>query len=78
VMPRIHHNGEPDVVFHEPNTDQAILQSLTAHGHALQQADIIGRVQAIWCPKGVENLKTGCQAKADSRGDGLSVVLQGQ
>ncbi len=77
-LPRIHHNGEPDVVFHEANTDQAILQSLAAHGHALQQVDILGRVQAIWCPKGVENEKIGCQAKADPRGDGLSVVLQGQ
>ena len=78
VAGRIHHNGEPDVVFHEPNTDQSVLQSLTDQGHGLQQADILGRVQAIWCPRAVENLKTGCQAKADPRGDGLSVVLQGQ
>jgi gamma-glutamyltranspeptidase / glutathione hydrolase len=54
------------------------LQSLKSLGHVLQQADILGRVQAIWCPQGVENLKNGCQAQADPRGDGLSVVLQGQ
>ncbi len=75
---RIHHNGEPDVVFHEPNTVESVLRSLTSHGHGLQQADILGRVQAIWCPNGVEDLKSGCQAKADPRGDGLAIVLQGQ
>ncbi len=75
---RLHHNGEPDVVFHEPNTDQSVLQSLTSQGHGLQQADILGRVQAIWCPEGVESLKSGCQSDADPRGDGLSIVLQGQ
>ncbi len=78
VAGRLHHNGEPDVVFHEPSTDQGVLQSLTSQGHALQQADILGRVQAIWCPNAVENIKTGCQAKADPRGDGLAVVLEAQ
>ena len=42
-----------------------------------QQADILGRVQAILCPRGTENA-AGCQAKADTRGDGLGVVLLGQ
>ena len=78
IAGRIHHNGQPDVVFHEPNTDPATLQSLTAQGHALQQAAILGRVQAIWCPRGVANERTGCEAKADPRGDGLAIVLQGQ
>jgi gamma-glutamyltranspeptidase/glutathione hydrolase len=78
VAGRLHHNGQPDVVFHEPNTDQATLQNLTNLGHSLRQADILGRVQAIWCPSGTENSKTGCQAKADLRGDGLSAVLQAQ
>jgi gamma-glutamyltranspeptidase / glutathione hydrolase len=75
---RLHHNGEPDVVFHEPGTDQSELQTLTSQGHALQQADILGRVQAIACPRGVENANYGCQATADSRGNGLAIVLQAQ
>ncbi len=73
---RIHHNGQPDVVFHEPNTDQSVLQSLTSQGHGLQQADILGRVQAIYCPRGVDNINYGCQAKADPRGNGIALVLQ--
>src|SRR5262249_27453117 len=46
---RIHHNGQPDVVFHEPNVDPGVLASLTSRGHTVQQAALLGRVQAIWC-----------------------------
>lgn len=74
---RLHHNGEPDLVFHEANVEQSVAQTLQNQGHTLQQADILGRVQAILCPRGVEN-PAGCQAKADTRGDGLGVVLLGQ
>ena len=74
---RLHHNGEPDVVFYEANTEPSVLQALQGAGHNLQKADILGRVQAVVCPRGVENA-AGCQAKADTRGDGLGVVLQGQ
>jgi gamma-glutamyltranspeptidase/glutathione hydrolase len=74
---RLHHNGEPDVVFYEANTDPSVLQTLQGAGHNLQKADILGRVQAVICPRGVENA-AGCQAKADTRGDGLGVVLLGQ
>ena len=74
---RLHHNGEPDLAFHESNVDPSVLQTLQSQGHTLQQADIIGRVQAVLCPRGTENA-AGCQAKADTRGDGLGVVLLGQ
>lgn len=77
AMGRLHHNGEPDTVFYEANTDQSVLQTLQSQGHNLQKADILGRVQAIFCPKGATNA-AGCQAKADTRGDGLGVVLFGQ
>jgi gamma-glutamyltranspeptidase/glutathione hydrolase len=73
---RIHHNGSPDVVFYEPGTDPALLQDLTQHGHQLQQASILGRVQAIWCPSSSKNQDVGCQAAADPRGDGEALVLR--
>ena len=73
----MHHNGDPDTVFYEANTDQSVLQTLQSQGHNLQKADILGRVQAIFCPKGATNA-VGCQAKADTRGDGLGAVLLGQ
>ncbi len=73
---RIHHNGSPDVVFYEPGTDTALLQDLTQHGHQLQQASILGRVQAIWCPRSSKDQSVGCQAAADPRGDGSAIVLR--
>ena len=76
ALHRIHHNGSPDVVFYEPDTDPSLLQDLTQHGHQLQQASILGRVQAIWCPRSSTNQDVGCQAAADPRGDGEALVLQ--
>lgn len=73
---RIHHNGLPDVVFYEPGTDGALLQDLTQHGHQVQQASILGRVQAIWCPRSSKDQDVGCQAAADPRGDGNALVLR--
>ena len=76
ALKRIHHNGSPDEVFYEPGTDPAVLQDLQQHGHQLQQAGILGRVQAVWCPRNSDNKDAGCQAAADPRGDGLALVLQ--
>jgi gamma-glutamyltranspeptidase/glutathione hydrolase len=75
---RLHHNGLPDVVFYEPGTDAAMLQSLTGRGHQLQQAPVLGRVQAVWCPKSISSDTNACEVAADPRGDGLANLLQGQ
>jgi gamma-glutamyltranspeptidase / glutathione hydrolase len=75
---RLHHNGLPDVVFYEPGSDAAMLQSLTGRGHQLQQAPILGRVQAVWCPKSISSDASACEVAADPRGDGLANLLQGQ
>ena len=73
---RIHHNGEPDVVFYEEGIPQPLLQSLESRGHKLQKAGILGRVQAIYCPRALDEADSRCLAAADPRGNGLSVVLQ--
>ncbi len=73
---RVHHNGAPDVVFFEPNTPGPMLQDLESRGHRLQKAGILGRVQAVFCPKALDSEDATCLAAADPRGDGLSVVLQ--
>jgi gamma-glutamyltranspeptidase / glutathione hydrolase len=75
---RIHHNGEPDVVFYEEGVPQSLLQSLETRGHKLQKAGILGRVQAIYCPRALDEDSSTCLAAADPRGNGLSVVLQAQ
>ena len=75
---RIHHNGEPDIVFYEEGVPEAMLQDLETRGHKLQKAGILGRVQAIYCPLALDSEDATCTAVADPRGDGLSVVLQAQ
>jgi hypothetical protein len=47
--PRLHHNGVPDVVFHEADAAPAILAALARRGHRLRETGILGRVNAIWC-----------------------------
>jgi gamma-glutamyltranspeptidase len=75
---RLHHNGQPDVVFYEQGMDAAELKSLTDRGHQLRAAPILGRVQAVWCPKSVSSDTNSCEVAADPRGDGLANLLQGQ
>lgn len=74
TAPRYHHNGDPDLVFHEPDDTPANLQSLTQRGHTVEPIDIIGRVSALWCPKSLKTDENACQAAADPRGFGLAIV----
>ena len=66
------------MVFYEEGVPQALLQSLETRGHKLQKAGILGRVQAIYCPRALDEDSSTCLAAADPRGNGLSVVLQAQ
>jgi gamma-glutamyltranspeptidase / glutathione hydrolase len=74
AAPRYHHNGDPDLVFHERDASEAELASLTQRGHALDTLAIIGRVSALWCPNSLQADPKTCQAAADPRGFGLAVV----
>jgi gamma-glutamyltranspeptidase/glutathione hydrolase len=75
VAKRLHHNGDPDLVFHEPGDSAARLEALRQRGHALEEVPIIGRVNAVWCPDGTPRTPESCQAAADPRADGLAVLL---
>lgn len=72
---RIHHNGNPDVVFYEEGTPGDLLDGLTQRGHQTAEAGILGRVAAVWCPQGLPSNPDSCQAAADPRSSGLAVVL---
>jgi gamma-glutamyltranspeptidase len=72
---RIHHNGNPDVVFHEEGVTADILSSLGERGNQVSEAGILGRVAAVWCPAGLPAEPDTCQAAVDTRSSGLAVVL---
>lgn len=72
---RLHHNGDPDVVFYEEGEEQAVLEALRRRGHQVEEAGIIGRVEAIWCPQSMQRDSGSCQAVSDRRANGLASVL---
>jgi gamma-glutamyltranspeptidase/glutathione hydrolase len=76
--PRYHHNGAPDVVFVEKIDKTQAPASLAQRGDQTQPIDIIGRVNAIWCPKSIQRDAASCEADADPRAFGLAVVQTGK
>jgi gamma-glutamyltranspeptidase/glutathione hydrolase len=72
---RVHHNGNPDAVFYEDDAPAEMQQSLAQRGHEIAEAGILGRVGAVWCPKGLPSNPDSCQAAVDTRSNGLAVVL---
>jgi gamma-glutamyltranspeptidase/glutathione hydrolase len=72
---RLHHNGEPDAVFYEPGESEPVLEALQKMGHKIQPVQIIGRVNAVWCPGNIVRKPETCQASADPRADGLALLL---
>lgn len=72
---RLHHNGAPDVVFYEQESPAEMPSSLSGRGHQTAEVEILGRVAAVWCPGGLPGDPDSCQAAADTRSNGLAVVL---
>jgi gamma-glutamyltranspeptidase/glutathione hydrolase len=71
---RIHHNGAPDTVFYEEGESADVLSGLTQRGHHVEQAGVLGRVAALWCPEGLPREPERCQQQSDPRGDGLAIL----
>jgi gamma-glutamyltranspeptidase/glutathione hydrolase len=75
AAPRFHHNGFPDIAFHEPGEDAATLAALAERGHQVEEIGIIGRIEAVWCPDSLQGDESTCKVATDPRVDGLAVVL---
>lgn len=78
AAPRYHHNGAPDIVFVEKIDKTEAPGDLARRGDQTQAIDIIGRVNAIWCPKSIQRDAASCEADADPRAFGLAVVQTGK
>jgi gamma-glutamyltranspeptidase / glutathione hydrolase len=70
--PRLFHPGNPDVLYVEPQTSSSVVTSLRRRGHTLRAAQNLGRVNAIYCPRGLDEENNTCEYKADQRGFGLA------
>lgn len=80
-LPRLHHSGFPDMVYHEGDHPKSELNSLTSMGYEVKvypQADAKSpsRINAIFCPGGVEEGYGNCQAVSDPRGSGLGISVK--
>jgi gamma-glutamyltranspeptidase/glutathione hydrolase len=75
AIPRVHHNGLPDVAFVEQALPPAVQDQLRARGHEVRTLPAMGLVSAFFCPGSLRE-PTGCAAAQDPRGFGLSQVAQ--
>jgi len=72
---RVHHNGEPDTVFYEIGIAPGVLSAAQAGVAEAAEVNVLGRVNAIWCPDTLRNGAETCQAVADPRTFGLAIIL---
>ncbi|MGF1609506.1 MAG: gamma-glutamyltransferase [Kiloniellales bacterium] len=73
---RFHHGGLPDELFYESGVPQEVVRELLARGHAVQEAAALGRVDALYCQRGIRRDSAGCTVASDPRGHGLAAVAQ--
>lgn len=78
AMPRTHHGGAPDKLFHEPTLAVEVQQQLAARGHKLAPTPALGLVNAIFCPDGLPDVSKSCVARQDPRGFGLAASADDQ
>jgi gamma-glutamyltranspeptidase/glutathione hydrolase len=70
---RLHHGGQPDLVYHEPGIDESLLRALIDRGHRVAATPLLGRVNALACSGGLRKKPETCSIRTDNRGLGLAV-----
>ncbi len=70
---RLHHGGEPDLVFYEQGYDADALRSLSERDHNLAATPKLGLVNAIYCSGAIPPAPESCISRTDdTRGFGLA------
>ncbi len=75
---RVYHGVEPDVAYFDVSGDDDPSAALTAAGYQVEQRDALGRVNAIFCPRGTPTDPDSCQLRNDYRGNGLATLVSGR
>ncbi len=73
---RLHHGGEPDLLFYEQGFDKNAINDLSRRRHALAATKILGKVNAASCTSGLPFQPQTCSLESDPRGYGLSIVAE--
>lgn len=74
AAPRVHHHGKPDVTYVEQSMPDKAAKALEARGHKVKKTPVLGRVNALVCPGGLDKAPGACQIMADPRGPGLAAA----
>ena len=77
LRPRVYHGVDPDVVFYDVSGEENPANALSAAGYQTEQRDGLGRVNAIFCPRGTPTDPDSCQLRNDYRGNGLATLVSG-
>ncbi|WP_162917036.1 gamma-glutamyltransferase [Dongia deserti] len=75
---RVYHGVDPDVVYFDVSGDDNPSAALSAAGYQAEQREALGRVNAIFCPRGTPSDPDSCQLRNDYRGNGLATLVSGR
>lgn len=75
---RVYHGADPDVVYFDISGDDDPSAALSAAGYQTEQREALGRVNAIFCPRGTPTDPDSCQLRNDYRGNGLATLVSGR
>jgi gamma-glutamyltranspeptidase/glutathione hydrolase len=75
---RVYHGADPDVAYFDVSGNESPSGPLSAAGYQTEQRDALGRVNAIFCPRGTPTDPDSCQLRNDYRGNGLATLVSGQ
>ncbi len=73
---RIHHDAFPDTTYYEKGLEQWIVDGLVNRGHSVVPVSTMGRVNAIYCFKGLPDNPDTCEIANDPRAFGLATMSQ--
>ena len=72
--PRVHAGGDAQAVLIESTVSPERAEALRQRGHPLAVTQLLGRVSAIACLKGLPGNPASCAAATDQRGFGFAIV----
>ena len=72
---RLHHGGNPDVVYYEQGYNSSVIQNLIKKGHQVVEGSSFGLVNVVGCLQGLTNDMNSCEVATDPRGFGLATKI---
>lgn len=75
---RVYHGADPDVVYFDVSGNDNPSGALSAAGYQIEQRESLGRINAIFCPRGSPSDPDSCQLRNDYRGNGLATLVSGR